>query len=381
MFAVASTGANVASLPIGACLDRYGPRATVLVGSMSCLLGNLLFGLSGPKFDGYLAGFLMLGIGGPFCFIGCLHISTVFPSKSGLIMAAMTGAFDASSSIYVFFEIIHEKLGGSIHRLFLFYTLVPVIVALTTMALMPKHSFGKSDVVADGDEEEEIVAAGVEEPTETQPLLASSPAAPVVSTQDLFSKQLKSVEFWGITGTVCIMMLRLNFYISSVKEQAIDLAGTNNSSTAIDNLLRFFNIALPAAGIISIPAIGYLLDNFAFSTSLAVLWGFGVAFGVLGLIHSIPLQYVTISIFVVMRPLLYTIGNDFCAKTFGFHTFGRLYGIMNGIAGVLNLLQYPLNYISLDLMGGKFWLSNGILLALAGGGLAGFPAYLARGRV
>ncbi|KAI8592186.1 major facilitator superfamily domain-containing protein [Geranomyces variabilis] len=371
IFAVASTGANIASLPIGACLDRYGPRTTVLVGSLLCVLGNVLFGLSGPAFDGYLTGFTMLGIGGPFVFIGCLHISTVFPASSGLIMAAMTGAFDASSSIYYFFTIILDKIGGSVHRLFLMYALIPISIAIATAALMPRNSFGQTDAKVAED-------VHAEEAAETDALLPPCPS--VVSSEDPFWDQFKSIEFWGITATICISMLRLNFYISSVEEQAYDLSSGSASRGEVKALTAFFNVALPAAGIISIPGIGYLLDNFSFPTSFGVLWACGVAFGALGLVHNIPLQYVTVCIFVVMRPLLYTLGNDFCFKTFGSRTFGRLYGIMNAIAGVLNLLQYPLNYIALDLMSGSFWLANTILLGIVGVVLAALPLYLARSR-
>ncbi|KAJ3160670.1 hypothetical protein HDU86_000429 [Geranomyces michiganensis] len=308
IFAVASTGANVASLPIGACLDRFGPRTTVLVGSFLCFLGNILFGVSGPSFDAYLVGFTMLGIGGPFVFIGCLHISTVFPASSGLIMAAMTGAFDASSSIYMFFTIILDKIGGPVHRLFLMYAVIPLLIAIATALLMPKNSFGQSDAA--------VLKDDADEADETDALLPAAASPNVAASfDDPFWSQLKSVEFWGITTTICISMLRLNFYISSVAEQVSDLSNGSAHHGEVTSLTSFFNVALPAAGIISIPAIGYLLDNFAFPTSFGILWTFVFSFGALGLVHNIPLQYLTICIFVVMRPLLYTLGNDFCFKT------------------------------------------------------------------
>lgn len=56
---------KIASLPIGLILDRHGPRVTVLIGSVLFLLGGLLFSSSV-----YMLGFFLLGIGGPFIFIG-----------------------------------------------------------------------------------------------------------------------------------------------------------------------------------------------------------------------------------------------------------------------------------------------------------------------
>ncbi|KNC98613.1 uncharacterized protein SPPG_06294 [Spizellomyces punctatus DAOM BR117] len=364
MFAIASTGANLASLPIGMILDKYGPRATMLLGSGLFLLGSILFGCSNPNFDGYIIGYLLLGVGGPFCFIASLHISLTFPSHSGKIMAALTGAFDASSIIYLIFADLYKALGGSIQRYFAAYSVVPIVIVIATLLLMPKSSFGKHQ--EEGGESEI-------ETDEGQPLLA--PTVATENATELFWKQFKSPEFWGITSTICLFMLRLNFYISSIKEQLLDLSRTPADLDEVDRIVSYFNVALPLAGLVSIPAVGHLLDNFSFKISFVVLWIFGLSFGILSLVPNVPLQYLSVAIFVLKRPLLYTIGNDFCAKTFGFVTFGRLYGIMNVLAGLFSMLQYLFNYVALDLMNGHFWAVN-LSLTVVTGLLLIFPIYL-----
>ncbi|KAI9000211.1 major facilitator superfamily domain-containing protein [Gaertneriomyces semiglobifer] len=356
MFTIASTGANLASLPIGLLLDAYGPRTTILTGSTLFLGGGLLFGFSSPDFDAYIPGFLLLGVGGPFCFIGCLHLSRAFPANAGTVMAALTGAFDASSSIYLFFDLIYSRFNGDIHTYFLYYSIVPISIALFTVLLMPKHSFGQASPGAHISDEERSLSEESEE-QEDQPLLNNSSDHRLAESQALFWKQFRGLHFWGITATICIMMLRLNFYISSVEDQVREIAG-GDEQRQIQSIVSYFNLALPAAGIVAIPAVGYLLDNYDFTTSLSVLWFLAMSFGIMGLVPNLPLQYVAVSLFVVMRPLLYTIGNDFCGKAFGFVTFGRLYGIMNILAGTVNLLQYLLNFIALDVMHHHFWAVN-----------------------
>jgi hypothetical protein len=53
---------------------------------------------------------------------------------------------------------------------------------------------------------------------------------------------------------------------------------------------------------------GWLLDNrTVFDASLVLMVG-GVVYGVLGMMHSTVAQIVSISVFVVLRPLLYVFG-------------------------------------------------------------------------
>ncbi|KAJ3036529.1 hypothetical protein HK097_003812, partial [Rhizophlyctis rosea] len=310
MFAIASTGANVASLPIGIFLDRYGPRATVLTGSILFALGGLLFGLSSQKFDMFIPGYLLLGIGGPFCFIGSLHLSLTFPSRSGLIMAALTGAFDASSSIYFLFEGIHQHVQQPIQHFFLFYCAIPATIFILTTLLMPSSPFDNPTLA-------EEVTSSSDTLDERSSLLPPTNndnnddderrKGNAQSSGRLLKRQLGGVEFWGITTTICIYMLRLNFYISSIEEQISDLDAAAHNPSEVQTIVNFFNIGLPLGGIVSIPFIGYLLDNYRLSTSFAVLWVTGVGYGVLGLIPVVPLQYATVTVFAVMRPLLYTL--------------------------------------------------------------------------
>lgn len=144
MFTVAAVGTNVAALPIGAILDHYGPRVCGLIGSTLLASGSLLLAYAKRMpFDGFLIGYLMLALGGPFIYISSFQLSNAFPQHSGLILALITGAFDASSALFLVYRIIYQSTDGAFghHRFFLFFLVVPASIALVQLLLQPKQSY------------------------------------------------------------------------------------------------------------------------------------------------------------------------------------------------------------------------------------------------
>lgn len=144
MFTVAAVGTNVAALPIGAILDHYGPRACGLLGSFFLTIGALLMAYAKRMpFDGFLCGYLFLALGGPFTYISSFQLSNAFPRNSGLILALLTGAFDASSALFLVYRVIYEKTDGRFghHKFFLAYLVVPASIALLQVFLLPKQSY------------------------------------------------------------------------------------------------------------------------------------------------------------------------------------------------------------------------------------------------
>jgi MFS family permease len=144
MFTVAAVGTNVAALPIGAILDHYGPRVCGLIGAFFLASGAVMmaFAKKAP-FDGFLVGYLLLALGGPFTYISSFQLSNAFPKNSGFILALLTGAFDASSALFLVYRLIYEGSGGSFghHKFFLGYLVVPVVIAVLQLTLLPKQSY------------------------------------------------------------------------------------------------------------------------------------------------------------------------------------------------------------------------------------------------
>lgn len=144
MFTIAAVATNICALPVGTVLDMYGPRVSGILGSIFLAIGALLLAFAGHlPFDGYIPGYLFLALGGPFVFISSFHLSNSFPKRSGLILSLLTGAFDASSALFLIFRFINEKTDESftIQKFFLVYLTVPGFILLVEIFLMPSASY------------------------------------------------------------------------------------------------------------------------------------------------------------------------------------------------------------------------------------------------
>lgn len=153
-------------------------------------------------------------------------------------------------------------------------------------------------------------------------------------------EQLKSPWFTLMTLFTTIQMLRINYFVATIKSQEEYLYGSIEIATTINH---FFDLALPLGGICSIPFIGLVLDNLTTLTVLTILTVISVAIGILGLFPWIQGTYLGIILLVLYRPFYYTAVSDFCAKVFGFETFGTIYGTIICFSGVCNILQQLLD--------------------------------------
>jgi hypothetical protein len=144
MFTIAAVATNVEALPVGTILDAYGPRVCGIIGSFLLATGAGLFAFAHElPFDGYIPGYLLLALGGPFVFIPSFHLSNTFPSRSGLILSTLTGAFDASSALFLIFRLLNQYTNGyvSIQKFFLGYLATPLFIAIAQVTVMPKTSY------------------------------------------------------------------------------------------------------------------------------------------------------------------------------------------------------------------------------------------------
>ena len=121
---------------------------------------------------------------------------------------------------------------------------------------------------------------------------------------------------------VMLMMVRINYYIATVWPKARYLLGDEDG----EKVNHIFDIALPLGGILSMPIVGTLLDNFTTTTVIGVLVLTSTVIGILQVTPALWAQYTTVLIFAIYRPLYYTSVSDYCAKIFGFRTFGKVYG-------------------------------------------------------
>ncbi len=144
MFTIAAVVTNVAALPVGAILDHFGPRVCGILGATFLAAGSLVMSFAREvPFDGFLLGYFLLALAGPFTYISSFHLSNAFPRRAGLILALLTGAFDSSSALFLIYRVTYDNSGGTFghHRFFLVYLIVPVVILTLQLIILPKQSY------------------------------------------------------------------------------------------------------------------------------------------------------------------------------------------------------------------------------------------------
>ncbi|KAL3264956.1 hypothetical protein ABHI18_000233 [Aspergillus niger] len=387
-FTIGSITANVSALPVGTILDRYGSRICGFAGCLLLALGSSLmaYSFSQPQFDGYMAGNFFLALGGTFIFVPSFQIANAFPKYAGTIVALVTGAFDASAAVYLFYRIVYEATGGSFdpRKFFLGYTIVPGLILVALITLMPSRDYQgthelevKIEKAEDATRDIHDSDDDIESDTELQRVRSERAErrrnkmrkiAKVLGDEGERKEREQREEdrhaasaVWGalhgqpahkqmatpwfilITLMTVLQMLRMNYFIATIRAQYAYMLDSDELAVQINS---FFDVALPVGGIISTPFVGLLLDHVSVPAVLAIIV---VLTTVIGILNSIPVLwtgYVTVTLFVLLRPLYYSAMSDYATKVFGFATFGRVYGTIICVSGMVNFAQYGLDALT-----------------------------------
>lgn len=380
MFTVAAVSTNVVALPVGTILDRYGPRVSGILGAIFITVGSVLFAFAADiPGDAYIPGYLFLALGGPFIFISSFQLSNTFPQYSGLILALLTGAFDTSSAVFLVYRLIYQATEGAFtpKKFFLIYLVVPAYIFIIQIFFMPSTSYKTAgelvqtvetanDVIHDSDDEidDERMLQQLRDARRIHRDSIVSQITELLGTKDATeqtkeeakkrdisgvwgalhgksaAEQIRTPWFILITMFTVLQMLRINYFVATIRSQYTYLFHSPAQAKEINN---FFDIALPVGGVLSVPFIGLLLDNTSTTFCMAMLVTIATTIGVLGVIPETWAAYANICLFVVYRPLYYTAVSDYSAKVFGFATFGKVYGLIICLAGILNFAQSGLD--------------------------------------
>lgn len=390
MFTVAAVGTNVAALPVGAILDNFGPRACGVIGSVFLAMGSVLMANAKTlPFDALLPGYFFLALGGPFTYISSFQLSNAFPKHSGLILALLTGAFDASSALFLIYRLLFNASGGSfdLRKFFMIYLIVPAIILVFQLTVMPRQSYktvgelmhqadevdaeneamGDSVVSLDDQVDEHTSLLRQERREERhrreaimsdiESLLGSSKGDRQVQEQERVHvasgvwgvmhdktvlEQIKSPWFILICLFTIVQMTRINFFVATIRPQYEAIFHDKEKAIMINT---FFDVALPVGGLVSIPFIGVALDHISTVLVLCVLVSTGTLIGLLGILPYMWAAYANIILFVLYRPFYYTAVSDYSAKVFGFKTFGTVYGLIICLSGLFNFSQSGLDML------------------------------------
>jgi len=376
MFTIAAVVTNATAFIVGRILDTYGPRVTGILGSFIIFFAGALLanGSAIPYFDAYLFGYVLLAFGGPFVFISCFQLANSFPGHSGLVLALLTGSFDSSSALFMFYRITYQ--GGvvanfTLHKFFTAYLIVPVFIFLCQVFIMPHQSYKTVETLA------KISETGIDETglpinandsrygsEEVGQLERVRSHVSIQSSKSVYEEiadkqlsdksgglhnilngktvieQLRTPWFLLMCFFTTIQMLRINYFLATVRSQ---MEWYFNSPDVAVQINKFFDIALPVGGVLSIPFIGLILDNMKTLTTLTILLVVSTGIGLAGMSSLFSLQVTGICLLVVYRPFYYTAVSDYCAKVFGFKTFGTVYGTIICFSGICNMLQSVLD--------------------------------------
>jgi len=310
------------------------------------LLGSLCMAFAANlPFDAYFAGHFFLAFGGTFIFVPSFHLSNTFPKLQGLILALITGAFDASAAVFLGFRLVYESTGGKfgLQQFFLAYLAVPVFLFVTQLTIMPSRIYETrtelttkleqaQDPVQDlHDSDEDLPDAELWRVRSERATLRKQSISDIrkfigSQTERIeyakkedekhvnsgvwgvlhgvpASKQIRSPWFILITLLTVLQMARFNFFIATIWSQYEYML---DSVTKASDVTEYFDIALPLGGVLTVPFIGLLLDG----TSTAVVLNLMVMLStIIGVLNAIPASwaaYTTVSLFVIFRPLYYS---------------------------------------------------------------------------
>lgn len=385
MFTVGAGLTNLMALPVGYILDKKGPRISGIIGSLFLFVGSMFFITAKqlyPTVDAYLLGYMMFAIGGPFVFISCFQLANTFPKRYGTILAVLTGCFDTSSALFLGYRILYQHLpsGLSLKSFFTIYLIVPLFILLCQCTFMPHESYKTvgtiaklaeegldengqlvegddgTGIISDDNERSVLLNANsnqsndvtAEHPTltrrksvletymETKLTNKSGGLFGVLHGKDAWT-QIKTPWFYLMLLFAAIAMVRINYFIATVRSQEEYLLGDLDLAIKINEI---FDVFLPVGGVIAIPFIGTILDHLLPLSTLIFLSILSILIGLLGLVpRSFCANLFGITLLVLFRPFYYTVVSDYCSKVFGFETFGTVYGLLTCLCGVFTLSQ------------------------------------------
>jgi MFS family permease len=398
-FITATVTGNVSSLLGGILLDRFG-RRTCWVASAVCLaVASFLLGLSFsiPGFDMYIVGNMLLALGGTLLFVSSFQLANTFPKHSGAIIALVTGAFDASAAVFLVYRLLYNATSGRFSpRWFFFgYLAVPALILITEFAYMDPLPYQtlpelerqierakdsnrdlheSDDEITSPNELERVRSARADrrmseldqiedvagdkeyrlERVKTEEERQETSQVWGVLHGASASTQIRSPWFLLILLQTIVQMQRMNYFIATIRAQYRFLLDSEDEATAINH---FFDVALPIGGVAATPFIGLLLNHVSVPTMSGILTCFIVAISVLNCLPSVAGGYATVLLFVIFRPLYYSaisyvsraqrlltaqltgMFRDYAVKVFGFAAFGRIYGTLVCVSGVVNFSQ------------------------------------------
>lgn len=435
VYTLGTAGFLLTTLPFGVVLDLYGARFVALIGAAVFAVGCVFFAVHRwIDIDAaFIIGSIGIGVGGPAIYLASLTLTSLWPARPATVIALMSCSFDAATATFLVFELINASY-PNFESPWLFFSLVGagVIVLLLGVFFWPvrvPEPAKPAPVVVESKTDESrrqhrgrrrrrrhskrVPAA----PASAQAPLADSskrlsprasssrrransrisrrfavvtnasmrhpPTADssqfvmengvvvfALSRERLFV-QLKSLTFWIVVAYASVAATFSNFYISS---QELRLQQFTSDREEMVALIRAFSFVLPTSFVFA-PMIGWLLDRRGLVTSLLVVQATAILRNILQMIPNAWLQVASFIVYAAWRACFFTVLVATIVRVFGNVTFGRLYGTMTFLTGVVNFLGYAMHFGAVE---SKSFLAIDIVELISSVLCLAFPLYMAK---
>ena len=352
MFTLAGSLFSVWLLPAGLCLRFGGPRVCFLVGFTLVFVGSVVFTYASTEY--YTLAYVMIGSGNPLIYISAFNFSKLYPASSNLLLSIFIGCFGFSSVVFYIFSEIHVRYSWTSKQIFLGCSTIPLLLALVGLVILPPDPYHiqyqkKLDAMKEDsglliDERTPLNKDGDLEVA--TPQNQDSDHVPLKERSIL--QQLVSAPFLAQAIFFCWGMLHQNFYMGTLGDQIFMFANGDNQAEATSvEILQKFAIVYPFGCILSIIPVGALVRNTSVSTSLFVYCVANLLFSGLSLVPSVQTQWITSSIYIMVRVGFFTVMSTYSANIFGFQNFSAMFGCAGCLAGLCSLLGVMLSYRAL----------------------------------
>lgn len=264
-------------------------------------------------------------------------------------MALVTGAFDASAAVFLFYRLAYEATRRALRPSYFFLgfaLLVPLLIVTTEFTLMPAAGYSTRteyqaaiddarDAARDvHDSDDEAYAGRPQDLQRTRRGRASERAARLEAIEGVagteeerradrqaargrqavsgvygvlqgepVGRQMATAWFWLVLVLTVLQMMRMNYFIATVRAQYRYMLGGEEGAARVNS---FFDVALPVAGVVTTPFIGVLLNEVPVYGTLGVLTVLIVVLGALNCVSTLWAGYATVIAFVLFRPLYYS---------------------------------------------------------------------------
>ena len=176
-------------------------------------------------------------------------VSALFPANRSLVMASLSGAFQAASGIYLLFEVLHGAGGISRSALLLIHAAIAFAISLSSLLTWPNVAFGlNSKVPTTAAEQPALATTAVGAPAATAATAAGAAAVAAPSTAATprlarlplkergFRAQVRSTEFLLLLTYFSCNALQCQFTVGTIGVQ-FELKGDESALSAAGEMM------------------------------------------------------------------------------------------------------------------------------------------------